>query len=124
MINNEAIQSYLVCPYKSFLKFQGIEGVNNRYTDYYNKTLLILKNNVLSHKFKNANIITVNEEIDRNILNANNIIIDGVIKKATEFELTIDFIESSKKDNTIFIVPILIYEKEYISKLQKLYITM
>jgi hypothetical protein len=41
MINNEAIQSYLVCPYKSFLKFQGIEGVNNRYTDYYNKTLLI-----------------------------------------------------------------------------------
>ena len=79
---------------------------------------------MLSHKFKNANIISIDEEIDRNIINTNNIIIDCVIKKATEFELTTDFIESSKKDNTIFIVPILIYVKEYISKLQKLYITI
>jgi hypothetical protein len=55
MINNEAIESYLVCPYKAFLKFQGISGVDNLYTDYYLKTLKVLKNNIISQKFKNTN---------------------------------------------------------------------
>ena len=74
MINNEVIQSYLVCPYKAFLKFQGTSGVDNLYTDYYNKALFVLKNNVISHKFRNANILQVKKEIDRNILNSNNIV--------------------------------------------------
>jgi hypothetical protein len=52
MINNEVIESYLVCPYKAFLKFQGISGADNVYIDYYKKLRLALKDNVFSHKFR------------------------------------------------------------------------
>lgn len=123
MINNEVIESYLVCPYKAFLKFQGISGVDNLYIDYYKKLRLALKDNVISHKFKNVKVL-LNQEINRSVFNTQNIFIDSVIKKNDVFELMVDILETRTKDNSIFIVPILIYEKEYISKLQKLNITI
>lgn len=124
MITDEFIKSFLNCPYKLFLKFQSKIGQSNIYTEYYTHLRNSIKDDIVNNKYRKLKNISENIEINNDALINKDYIINGKIKHS-DFELQIDILEiHSDIENKTIAIPLLIYEKEFVSRNQKLFITI
>jgi predicted RecB family nuclease len=124
MVNDEFIHAYLKCPYKAYLIKQPIIGQTNVYIEYYSNLRNRIKADILNRKYRKFKTISEDVAISNDNLTNNDFIINGEIKNS-DFELLFDIIEIQNDiENKIIVTPISIYEKEFVSKNQKLLITI
>ena len=124
MVNDEFLDAYLKCPYKAYLIKQSIIGQSNVYLEYYSHLRNRIKADILNRKYRKFKTISEGIAISNENLTKNDFIINGEIKNS-DFELLFDIIEIQNDiENKIIVTPISIYEKEFVSKNQKLLIAI